>query len=45
MEQLYEFAPKAIQGIYEVQDLARESTAKAVAAEVLLNTSPENQAR
>jgi len=41
MEQLYEFAPKAIQSIYEVQDLARESTAKAVAAEVLLTKTPE----
>lgn len=40
MEKLYEFAPKAIQGIYEIQDDIRESSAKAFAAQALLNTDP-----
>ena len=41
LERLYEFIPKAAQDIYKIQDEAREATAKAVAAEVLLNTDPE----
>jgi hypothetical protein len=41
MEKLYAFIPKAAQDIYKIQDEAREATAKAVAAEVLLNTDPE----
>jgi len=41
MEQLYEFAPKAIQSIYGIQDQIRESSAKAVAAGVLLNKTPD----
>jgi len=41
MEQLYEFAPKAIQNVFKIQDDIRESVAKATAAEVMLNTPPE----
>ncbi len=41
MEQLYEFAPKAIQSVFKIQDDIRESVAKATAAEVMLNTPPE----
>lgn len=40
MEQLYEFAPKAIQSIYGIQDQIRESSAKAFAAQALLDADP-----
>ena len=40
MEQLYEFAPKAIQTIYNIQDEAREASAKAFAAQALLDADP-----
>ena len=40
MEQLYEFAPKAIQSIYNIQDEAREASAKAFAAQALLDADP-----
>ena len=40
MEQLYEFAPKAIQTIYNIQDETREASAKAFAAQSLLDADP-----
>jgi len=40
MEQLYEFAPKAIQSIYKIQDEAREASAKAFSAQALLDADP-----
>src|SRR6056300_626582 len=40
MEQLYEFAPKAIGSIYKIQDDIREASAKAFSAQALLNADP-----
>lgn len=40
MEQLYEFAPKAIESIYKIQDEAREASAKAFSAQALLDADP-----
>jgi len=40
MEQLYEFAPKAIESIYKIQDDIREASAKAFSAQALLNADP-----
>lgn len=43
MEQLYEFAPKFIQGVAEVQYEVRDRMAKEWAAKKVLNMTPEQQ--